>query len=742
VSCNVRSGRWLALLVWLQVVATTAWSQSASQQGGTDAASITLPRVQAGLKRAITTDDLIALRDIDTLAVSPDGRSYAILVRQADAAKNTFRTAWFVGAVSGDGTLSYVGDGGDARMRESAEGRPIGILVGNQVRWSPDSRHIAYTALRNGEVQAWASDVASGTQRQLTHNAADIRDFAWSEDGRRLTFAVGEARAALQARDLEGHKRGFLLEEFLYYYEMVRDLRPSRPLSFDFTYWVVDADGANERLASEAERQEFERVREFSWGRNQATGMKAEDIGGATAPPVISSTGWPAWLARDSEAEQGPLPLLRLHASLATDGSRPIRCKHEACASQMFAKIWWSEDGKRVIFWRKQDTNLSENGFFAWSPANGVLTRLFHEAGDDFRECDLQGMGIICARQTVSRPDHIVSIDGRTGSLKVLADVNPEFGRLALGKVERFEWQAPPDKYGHGYPRDMFGFVIYPPGFDPRRQYPVFIAPYGAYGFRRGDVGDEHPLFVYAANGFVVISSQFPMLVEPMRTGPVPSVAEIYSAERGFPHLTMNMESTWNALDAIAVRGFVDRKRIGIGGVSHGSFVPLYMLQKYDRLSAVATAGGGWSQFEYYSSTRTRRAVVPQDWPEAREFWSQIDIADHAEEIEAPLLVNYADREFFADWRLPRAMENAGRVYEAHIFPDEHHVKWQPAHRYAIYNRNLDWFRFWLQDLEDPDAAKSSQYERWRVLRDLQCRNARSLRNYCNVQSTKTPPAR
>jgi dipeptidyl aminopeptidase/acylaminoacyl peptidase len=320
-----------------------------------------------------------------------------------------------------------------------------------------------------------------------------------------------------------------------------------------------------------------------------------------------------------------------------------------------------------------------------------------------------------------------------TGVVDILADLNPEFRNLRLGKVERFEWDAAEDIHKIGYPRRLFGYIIYPPDFDPARKYPVFIAPYGAPGFRRGDVGDEHPLFVYAANGIVVLSTQFPVALGTAESTMPSKLSDLYSAKNDFPHLTMLAESTFRALDAVSARGFLDLTRVGIGGLSHGSFVPLYMAQKYDRLAALSIAGPGWSQREYYSSTRTGRTLLPgaSDWPESADFWSKIDIADHVEAIEAPLLVNYPDREFFHDWRLPRRMENAGRAFEAHIFPDEFHVKWQSAHRNAIYNRNLDWFRFWLQDLEDPDQAKQAQYSRWRALRQLQCRNPRSVRNYC-----------
>jgi hypothetical protein len=57
---------------------------------------------------------------------------------------------------------------------------------------------------------------------------------------------------------------------------------------------------------------------------------------------------------------------------------------------------------------------------------------------------------------------------------------------------------------------------------------------------------------------------------------------------------------------------------------------------------------------------------------------------------------------------------------EMWVYPDEYHQKIQPKHRYSVYLRNVDWFRFWLKGEEDPDPAKKEQYERWRKLRELQ----------------------
>jgi len=704
---------------------------------------MTIPDVAAGPLRDITTRDLIGLRDVDTLSLSPDGSHYAILVREAVPERNLHRTGWFIGATRG-GPLTYAGDGGEARLRQPPNGRPVGAIIGSPGRWSPDGASLAYFALIGGEIQLWVAE-RGATARKVTQSPADIRDFAWSDDGRRLLFTVGTSRADVEARVRREANEGVLLDDFQSLGDIVYRSRPQRPLETAESLWSVDAGGGDARPASDGEREMFARARtrNFSWGRSQPEGVTIRDIGGAAAPPIAAADGSLAWLARANPAEDGQMPNLRVTASRRPDGSAPVSCTAEQCVGQWFAKLWWSANSREIIFWRKEGVNLVESSFYAWSPETGRLRRIYHHDGDEFRECELVGTRLICAREEVARPVHIAAIDTASGRVSTLADVNPEFRRLRLGRAERFEWDTPPDVHRIGYPTHLFGYVIYPPGFDPSRRYPVFIAPYGAPGFRRGDVGNEHPLFVYAANGFVVISAQFPVAVGSLARANGMDMRRLYSPELGFPHLSMYAGSTFNALDAVAARGFVDPARVGIGGLSHGSFVPTFMVQTQDRIAAMSISGPSWSQFEYYSSTRGGRRLNPvvSSWPEERDFWSRIDIADHVEEVEAPMLVNYADREFFADWRLPRSMEDGGRAFEAYIHPDETHMKWQPGHQFAIYNRNLDWFRFWLQDIEDPDPAKAGQYARWRELRALQCRNPRAVRNLCQVESRPVPPA-
>jgi len=68
---------------------------------------------------------------------------------------------------------------------------------------------------------------------------------------------------------------------------------------------------------------------------------------------------------------------------------------------------------------------------------------------------------------------------------------------------------------------------------------------------------------------------------------------------------------------------------------------------------------------------------------------------------------------FALDYEIPLIRSHHMDLY---VFPDEPHQKFQPRHKLAVYNRNLDWFRFWLQGYEDSAVSKRAQYVRWRAM--------------------------
>ena len=699
------------------------------------AQEVTIPEFEeAPAKRLITVDDVMALRNVAALKISPDGSRYAAFVRQADVASNTYPSAWFVGAVDG-GKLTRVGDGGEMRFMVLPNGGTSGDLDQPEVQWSRDGEWIAYTAKNAGEVQLWQSKADGSVTRQLTHNASDVIGFAWSDDGSVMFFTAGRTREDLAARADRRDRNGYNYNEDLFSIFDLMTPNLNEPVDPNPPVWVLDLKSGQERVASDAEKAEFEKARNRDTaGREGLVGAWSD----AGIPPVANANGELIGMKR---AARMSMDLQVVYSKTA--GVEQVQpCTDERCYG-FLQKVWWSKDGKEAIFLRSEGGGRQPgHGLHAWNPRTGKVRTIGSFPDESFWTFDQDKGSLIIARQSHTVPPQIATIDERTGKIMTLVDLNPEIRNIRLGKTERYQWKLP-DLTGDlagTFPEIAEGYIIYPPDFDPKKKYPVFIEPYAFVGFS-GSVGHENPLQVYAAAGIVVLSFGYPHPSEAYNRFGRDSSKVLYSKERGHPFMTMLMESTVLGLDTAAERGFIDLTRVGIGSISMGTLVPLHLLKEKDRLTAMTIAAGSWSANEYFWPTRKGQeaaVMVQNEWRpkpegEGAEYWRSLDIADHIDQIEAPIMMHHSLSEANIALRFMRYLEDEGMPYEAWVYTNELHSKWQPAHLQSIQQRNTDWFRFWLQDYEDPDPEKQQQYQRWHELRKLQCKNPRSLRDYCEM---------
>lgn len=112
---------------------------------------------------APTPEVVTVTDDFDDVAVSPDGRKVAFVVRGEV----------FAAATEGDDPAARI------TRTPAAEG---------QVAWAPDSRRIVYTSWRNGTPQIFEHDFASGRERQLTATAERDGSPTFSPDGTYLAY--------------------------------------------------------------------------------------------------------------------------------------------------------------------------------------------------------------------------------------------------------------------------------------------------------------------------------------------------------------------------------------------------------------------------------------------------------------------------------------------------------------------------------------------------------------------------
>ena len=340
----------------------------------------------------------------------------------------------------------------------------------------------------------------------------------------------------------------------------------------------------------------------------------------------------------------------------------------------------------------------------------GVPRVLFHANAQEYFgtfSVDDNGRYAACANDNHETPPRVVVIDLMTGQVRPIADLNDGFRNIEMSQATRIDGT---NKYGDTW----FAHVLKPIGYQAGKRYPLIVTTYrsGDY-FLRGASGNENPIQVYAASGFVVLSFDVGF-----SRNITPGDFETELLTWASPTASIEM-----AVKLLVDQGLVDLQRVGISGYSHGAEIVAYALT-HTNLFHAASGAGGYDPYFYYLGGEVWQNKFAGwglgGWPEgvAREKWKELAASLRADKIHTALLNQVSDSEYLGYLSLYTSLQKLGRPVEMVIYPDELHVINQPKHRYEIYERNLDWFRFWLKGEDDLDPNKHAQYLRWRRLRD------------------------
>lgn len=651
--------------------------------------------------RPLNVRDLATLRDADGLSLSPDGTHVAFQVRQADVDADRYHTEWFVVRITDDASLVSLGDGGEPFSAE-ALGEPNGVLLAEPPAWSPDGEWLAYRMMRGGQIQIWRARRDGTVREQLTHLSKNALAPAWAADGKAIYFHVNRWREQLDERLAAEGARGFL------YDERFRPFSGARPTVFEShgepELWIYDLSTRVERPAITAEIEAHRAL---------------------TAPPAVTQTpsvraavrnpGEPAsvaWLEARDPQRQGPIPPLTVIAQ--PDGAASgIVCGAPECTGE-FQALWW-RNRREIVFLRLEGVQGEEQGLYSWIPGESAV-RLISKVTGWLQSCQLRAGRMVCFHETPTQPRRVVALDLDTGALKTLFDPNPDFHRFRPGKVSKLQW-----KTRENIP--VFGQLVLPPDYAAGTRLPLVIATYRFRGFLRGGTGDEYPVHVLAGQGFAVLCFDEPRLREIVETA---KDAYEYDARTRITDAMKRamQDGLDSAVELLDKQGIIDRQRVGLTGLSFGSETTHYALFHMPGLTTAITSGPGFDPVFYYLGGDHWREML-RTWGlqsppgSTAKRWEQLSVSPNVPRIRASLLINASDSEYILAVPYVTEMKNAGKAVEMYVFPDSLHIKSRPAHRLAIYERNVDWLNFWLRDREDPDPGKAAQYERWRELRRL-----------------------
>jgi len=265
--------------------------------------------------------------------------------------------------------------------------------------------------------------------------------------------------------------------------------------------------------------------------------------------------------------------------------------------------------------------------------------------------------------------------------------------------VRPMSWQ---DTLGRGYTGQFFPAVG-----GGRRPAPLVIIYYQCAGFLRGGLGDEWPLASLARNGIAALCINAPPLQE--------------TAIERFEQGRLGIES---AVDRLASLGEVDPARVGLAGLSFGAEVAFWtaMNSQVARVLSVSTPVISpnltlqlslWEEVYLSRLRRYWQLGTPDETPQG---WQTLSPAFEPERVQVPVLMQMSEQEYRSslDYAVPLIRMCRAEVY---VFPNEPHQKYLPRHKLAVYERNLDWFRFWLMGQESDGPAGTTRYARWRQIR-------------------------
>ncbi|MEG8065976.1 Atxe2 family lasso peptide isopeptidase [Xanthomonas hortorum pv. gardneri] len=666
--------------------------------------------VCVGHAQTVSPQRLLEVVDIASPTLSPDGRSVAFRTEQPSVQRNTYDSVWYVQGLQ-DAAPRRVADGG-VPLRDSAGG-----ALPAKVVWSPDGRWLYYRALLDGVIAVWRAAADGSGAQAVTYDAADVRDFALDADGRVLRYRGGAPRAQVVAAEQGEYAQGIRIDETV-------------PLGQGlFRSGNVEGRLATQRFGTVW----FDRtglsadVPEHWLALDLATAstrpLAAAQVP-AEEPPVSALRGIDGDAWQSARAPQGDAvavlsrvgdgngrlyrPQVALSVLPGPRARKALRCTAAACVGKAITAVQWRPGSAEVLFTITDPALGLAQSIQRWNPATGQVHAVVQGRGlinggrDSSTHCGASAAALVCVTAEADRPPRLERIAFEDGARQVLFDPNAELAAdMARATPARLlQWR---DARGRQYSGQFFAARG-----DGAGKLPLFVTYYSCPGFVRGGVGDEWPLAALAQVGISALCiNQLP--------GYTMDALERHGE---------GLAAVESAVALLSVQAGIDRTRVGMGGLSFGGAVTLWTATESNLLAAASVANPVVSPTYYLLGSMKGEPFLKglrQMWglgaPEQTpERWKALSPAFKLDRIRAPILFQHSEQEYLyaLDYVIPLLRAQRAELY---VFPNEPHQKFQPQHKLSVYARNVDWFRFWLQDYRDAAPEKAAQYARWRAIK-------------------------
>ena len=279
------------------------------------------------------------------------------------------------------------------------------------------------------------------------------------------------------------------------------------------------------------------------------------------------------------------------------------------------------------IFYQSHESSPVRQDLYSITTESKMKTKLSKNEGWNIATFSENFQYYINNYSNANQPDYITlhSSDGKL--IRVLENNEEVVKEMSDHNFVKIEFIKIPAAKG----LDLNGFMLKPPGFDPRKKYPLFVNVYG--GPESQDAIDQYSY----GNVWLQMIAQKGYLVTCVDGRGTDSRGEAF---RKSTYLELGRYETEDQIAAakyFASLPYVDKSRIGIFGWSYGGFISLLCLEKGADIFKMAISVAPITNWRFYDTIYTERFMrKPGENPHGYDDNSPIS---HVGKIKGKLLL-------------------------------------------------------------------------------------------------------